>query len=150
MGNKSKSKSNSTSTQADNRIVADSSTVATGGATINNADASKIVALNDALLQAVGETQADGLKFISQMGADGIAKLTGSATNLFEQAGNNATQSLTRVLDSVDKLSGSSEAIARAAVASFMPTANKDSDNTMRITAIAAAVAVALLMLKRK
>lgn len=145
MGGKSSSSASSTATtQQDNRVVTERGNVAGTGATatqtndsslhlsdssttnITNADSARIVELTSQLQGALGESQADAVKAIAQLGSDTIKTLGESVTNLYGQAGANtatayetaiktAQPSDARIADSFKYA-----AIAAAAIAALM------------------------------
>ena len=150
MGGKSKSKSSSATTQADNRIVAEGSTIATAGSNIVNAGADKIAELNSQLLGHLAETQA---KFATET--------TASVGDLYARSGANVTQSLDGLLkltESVtDKLIETSAAqgdgartLAQSVVSSYQPPDAKQGETLQRLGYAAAAVVAGVVLFSRK
>ena len=114
---------------------------------------------NAQLLGAVNEQNTDAVRFISQLGADGIRAMGGSATDLYSRAGSNSLQAwdrtleasegiLARVLDSSARTTDAAKVIAQSAIGSFQPSENKSAD-TFKLAAIAAA-ALGLVFILRK
>lgn len=156
MGGKSKSKSTSSSSQQDNRIVADGSTVATAGAVINNAGADKIAQFNSELLGHIAETQGDAIKTIAKLGTDNAA----GVADLYARSGANVTQSLDGLLELTDKITGKlidraaatgdgAQALASAAIAAYQPPDAKQGETLQRLGYAAAAVVAGVLLLRK-
>lgn len=159
--------------QADNRVVLGngaSQIGAFGTANSNNSTTTsvtnfgtdggsvQIAKFNAELLRSVADDQGETVRFLAQMGADGIGRQAESATRL------NATSSATsaaawghtvdKSAELIDKLlltargtiAGAND-VAAQAVASFTPTANKQAD-AFKYAAIAAAALIAMKFLK--
>lgn len=150
MGGKSKSKSSSATTQADNRIVAEGSTIATAGSNIVNAGADKIAELNSQLLGHLAETQA---KFATET--------TASVGDLYARSGANVTQSLDSLLELTDKVTGQlidraaatgdgARALAQTAIAAYQPPDSKQGETLQRLGYAAAAVVAGVVLFSRK
>lgn len=155
-GGKSKSKSSTVTNQADNRIVADRSTVATAGATINNAGADKIAALNSELLGHIAETQGDAVKTIAKLAGDSAA----GAADLYTRSGSNVTKSLDGLLTLTDKITGKlidsaaaqgdgARALAQTAIGAYQPPDAKQGETIQRLGYAAAAVVAGLFLLRK-
>lgn len=156
MGGKSKSKSTSTSSQQDNRIVADGSTVATAGAVINNAGADKIAEFNSQLLGHIAETQGDAIKTVAKLGADGAA----GVANLYQSSGANVTKSLDGLFELTDKVTAKlidraaasgdgAQALATSAITAYQPPDSKQGETLQRLGYAAAAVVAGVLLLRK-
>lgn len=136
----------------------DSSTHSNYSFTGTDGGAVQIAGFNSQLLKSMSQNQGDTVQFLAQMGADGIAKQAGAATDLFATSSTNATAAWGHTVDAsatlIDHLLSTAQgtvaganAVASQAVASFTPTANKNAD-TMKYAAIAAAVLVAMKLFK--
>ena len=179
MGKKSSSSSATTTQMQDQRLVVGDGGfgVAAGGqgfldesmaytdsssSTINvqNADAARIVELNSALLRDMGINQTDATKFIADMGADTIARLGESFTNVASVSASNSSRASEHMLDAtegvIDKLlaasarsSDGAQSLAQAAMSSYQPADSKMGD-AFKWGAIAAAALVAMQLFKGK
>jgi hypothetical protein len=181
MGSRKSSSSASTSStsQADNRIVAgEGATVLGSGAsmsssmadnsttttntTINASDpgAVQLGKFNAELLGAVAETNTDAVKAIAQLGADGIRQMGASVTDMYGKAGSNTASAWSHTVDAsaglIDRLLTAAEkntavagAVAQSAIGSFQPAENKASDAAVKLGMVAAG-GVALMFLMRK
>lgn len=150
----STSTSSSTSFQVDDSSSRDYSTHYTG----TDGGAVQIAGFNSQLLKSISENQGDTVKFLAQMGADGISKQAGAATDLFATSSTAAGAAWGHTIDKsgelIDKLLMTAQgtvaganAVASQAVASFTPTANKNAD-TFKYAAIAAALLIAYKVFK--
>ena len=144
----------STSFQVDDTSSRDYSTHYTG----TDGGAVQIAKFNADLLSSVSSNQGDTVRLLSQMGADGISKQAGAATDLFATSSTAASASWSHTIDKsgelIDKLLQTAQgtvaganAIASQAVSSFTPTENKNSD-TFKYAAIAAGLFVAFKVFK--
>lgn len=129
--------------------------------TINATDpgAVRLGEFNAELLATVSGNQTDAVRFLSQMGADGIRNMGESVTDLYAVAGQNSARAwdrtmsaseamLARVLDASKSTTGAAQAVAQSAIASFQP-AEKSNSDTMRYTLLAAAGLGLLIMFKK-
>lgn len=118
----------------------------------------EIARFNSELLRSVSENQGDTVRLLASMGADGISKQAGAATDLFATAAENSTKSWTHTIDKsadlIDRLLMTAQgtiaganAVATKAVDSFTPTANKQAD-AFKWAAIAAGVLIAFKLFK--
>ena len=129
-------------------------------------DAARIVELNAALLQAVGEDQGETVRLISRMGADSLATAGAAATNLFATSSAEASRAWGLTLDKAGEVleglfatagkavSDTTNAAESVAARGFAITpggqANTSTDNTMKLAAIGAAVVLGAIFLTRK
>ena len=118
----------------------------------------QIAKFNADLLSSVSQNQGDTVRLLAQMGADGISKQAGAATDLFATASKGAEASWSHTIDKsgelIDKLLMTAQgtvaganAIASQAVSSFTPTENKNSD-VFKYSAIAAGLLIAYKVFK--
>lgn len=156
MASSSKSKTRTSTTQQDNRVVADGSTVANAGSTINNAGADKIAAFTTELLGHVAETQGDAVKTIAKLSADSI----GGVGDLYARSGSNVTQSLDGLLKLTESVTGKlieksasqgdgARTLAQSAIASYQPPEAKQNDTVTKLGYAAAAVVAGLILIRK-
>lgn len=118
-------------------------------------------AYNDALLQAVAESQGDTVKAIAKMGTDSISSSAAAATDLFATGSANATKAWGQTIDTASELIDrmmtqasntvtGAQSIASQAIDSYQPSENKASDTQMRIALLGAAAVLAAALITRK
>ena len=118
----------------------------------------QIAKFNADLLSSVSENQGDTVRLLAQMGADGISRQAGAATDLFATSSTAASAAWGHTIDKsaelIDSLLSTAQgtvaganAVATKAVDSFTPTANKQAD-AFKYAAIAAGVLIAFKLFK--
>lgn len=114
---------------------------------------------NAQLLQAVAETQTDGVRAIAQLGTENIRRMGESVTDLYALAGKNTATSwgntidaserlLSRVFESADRATDAARVIAGTAINAYQPPENKTADSVR--WGLIAAAGVAAVALWRK
>lgn len=127
--------------------------------TTTDGSAAEIARYNAALLSGVSMDQTEATKTIAKFGTDAIGTLSQAATNLFATGSADAAASWAHTIDKSGELIDhllltaqntvtGAQGIAGAAIASYQPTANKDSGELSKIAMYAAIAGVALVLLK--
>lgn len=127
--------------------------------TIHNADSAQIAKFNAELLRGVSSDQTDTVKAVAQFGTDQIRELGGAVTDLFDNAGNQTSAAWTHTIDksaeafenlltTARSTTDSARALAEQALQTYQPADSKMGD-TFKYSAIAAAVVVALMVMKK-
>lgn len=127
--------------------------------TINNADGAKVAQFGAELLRDVSADQTDTVKTLAAFGTDTIRELGGAVTDLYDNAGNQTAAAWTHTIDksaeafenlltTARSTTDSARSLAEQALQTYQPADSKIGD-TMKYSAIAAAVVVALMVMKK-
>jgi len=120
----------------------------------------QIAQYNAGLMKDISANQTDGTKVLANMGADVLARLGDSVTNVWNTSGANMTTAwehqmaqssdvIEKMLTAAGNTTDAARTIAATAMSTYQPAENKAQDTALKLGMIAAA-GVAIVMLTRK